>query len=109
MQKYKKGTNRISASRLIEAARLLSVPVSDFIESLATSEAEPEQVFPMTRDEHDLLLAFRSARDDVRRPLVALAQAAREQTERANVPRMGRLRQGRRLPRRQKAARGVRP
>ena len=40
VQKYEKGTNRISASRLFGAARLLSVPVSYFFEGLAASEAE---------------------------------------------------------------------
>ena len=73
VQKYEKGTNRISASRLFGAARLLSVPVSFFFEGLATSDTQSENVIPMTRDEHDLLLAFRSAREDVRRPLVAPA------------------------------------
>ena len=79
MQKYEKGTNRISASRLFAAARLLSVPVSYFFQGLAASEAELGHVIPMTRDEHDLLLAFRSAREDVRAPLIALVQASRGQ------------------------------
>jgi transcriptional regulator with XRE-family HTH domain len=108
VQKYEKGSNRISASRLFDAARLLSVPVSFFFEGLAASEADPEQVTPMTRDEYDLLLAFRSAKEDVRRPLVALVQASREEPERAAPSRTGRLRQSRRLPRRQKAMRGGR-
>jgi transcriptional regulator with XRE-family HTH domain len=106
VQKYEKGTNRISASRLFAAARLLSVPVSYFFEGLAASEAQPESVIPMNSDEHDLLLAFRSAREDVRRPLVALVQASRDQPERASPPRAGRLRQGRRPLRYQKAGRG---
>ena len=80
VQKYEKGTNRISASRLFGAARLLSVPVSYFFEGLATPEAEAEHVIPMTRDEHDLLLAFRSAREDVRGPFIALVQASRGQS-----------------------------
>jgi transcriptional regulator with XRE-family HTH domain len=84
VQKYEKGTNRISASRLFGAARLLSVPVSFFFEGLATSDTQSENVIPMTRDEHDLLLAFRSAREDVRRPLVALVQASHGQRERAS-------------------------
>jgi transcriptional regulator with XRE-family HTH domain len=109
VQKYEKGTNRISASRLFDAARLLSVPVSFFFEGLATSDAPSENVIPMTRDEHDLLLAFRSAREDVRRPLVALVQASREQSERSNPPRTGRLRQSRRPLRHQKVARSSEP
>ena len=108
VQKYEKGTNRISASRLFNAAQLLSVPVSYFFEGLAALDAEPGHVIPMTRDEHDLLLAFRSAREDVRGPFIALVQASREQPERAAPPRVGRLRQGRRLSRHQKVARGGR-
>ena len=84
VQKYEKGTNRISASRLFGAALLLSVPVSFFVEGLEASDAPSENVIPMTRDEHDLLLAFRSAREDVRRPLVALVQASHGQPERAS-------------------------
>ena len=109
VQKYEKGTNRISASRLFGAARLLSVPVSYFFEGLATSEAEPEHVIPMTRDEHDLLLAFRSAREDVRGPFIALVQASREQPERASPQHPVLLRQSRRPLRRQKVARSRQP
>jgi len=108
VQKYEKGTNRISASRLFDAARLLSVPVSYFFEGLAASDAEPERAIPMNRDEHDLLLAFRNAREDVRGPLIALAQASREQPERASPQRPARPRQGRRPSLRQKVARGGR-
>ena len=105
VQKYEKGTNRISASRLFGAARLLSVPVSYFFEGLATADAEPGHVIPMTRDEHDLLLAFRNAREDVRGPLVAIVQASRDQAERPSPPRAGRVRHGRRPLRHQKVAR----
>ena len=109
VQKYEKGTNRISASRLFGAARLLSVPVSYFFEGLATPEAEAEHAIPMTRDEHDLLLAFRSAREDVRGPFIALVQASREQPERAGPQHPVRLCQSRRPLRRQKLARSRQP
>ena len=38
IQKYEKGTNRVSASRLQGIARLLSVPVSYFFEDLAAAD-----------------------------------------------------------------------
>jgi hypothetical protein len=73
------------------------VPVSYFFEGLAASDAEPGHVIPMTRDEHDLLLAFRSAREDARGPLVAFVQASREQPDRAAGPqRSARLRRSQR-------------
>jgi transcriptional regulator with XRE-family HTH domain len=105
VQKYEKGTNRISASRLFGIAQVLSVPVSYFFEGLATSETEMDHVIPMTHEEQELLLAFRDARQEVRNHLIALVQASREQPERASLQRTGRLRQGRRPLRHQKVAR----
>jgi transcriptional regulator with XRE-family HTH domain len=40
VQKYEKGANRLSASRLAAAAKALGVPVSYFFEGLQTSGAE---------------------------------------------------------------------
>ena len=42
VQKYERGANRVSASKLYEIARALSVPVPYFFEGLAT--ANPEDV-----------------------------------------------------------------
>ena len=39
IQKYEKGSNRISASRLFEAARILAVPVQYFFDGLPDTEA----------------------------------------------------------------------
>ncbi len=37
MQKYEKGTNRISASRLYDLARLLDVPIEHFFDDMPTA------------------------------------------------------------------------
>ena len=40
VQKYEGGANRVSASRLSEMARILSVPISYFFSDLETAESE---------------------------------------------------------------------
>lgn len=41
VQKYEKGANRIGASRLVQIASALNVPVSFFFEGLATNGTKP--------------------------------------------------------------------
>jgi len=41
VQKYEKGSNRISASKLWELSVLLAVPISAFFEGLASDDGEP--------------------------------------------------------------------
>jgi transcriptional regulator with XRE-family HTH domain len=40
VQKYEKGANRISASRLLDIATVLEMPVADFFEGLVSSKAK---------------------------------------------------------------------
>ncbi len=87
VQKYEKGTNRISASRLQQIAQVLGVSI-DFL--YGGDAAKPEPVAPafaempspgydadlLTADSLKLLRAYREIRDrKVRRRLVDLAQA----------------------------------
>jgi transcriptional regulator with XRE-family HTH domain len=48
VQKYERGSNRISAGRLFEMAQALGVPVTYFFEGMsdAVAEASPAQVHP---------------------------------------------------------------
>ena len=47
VQKYEKGTNRISASRLEQMARLLQVPIAFFFEGLPShSKGKKSQSYP---------------------------------------------------------------
>jgi transcriptional regulator with XRE-family HTH domain len=75
IQKYERGTNRVSASRLQEIAEVLSVPVSHFFEGLASREtaaaSEPPPAGELTAQEiRDLNGAFASIKDKTVRQAV---------------------------------------
>ena len=83
IQKYEKGTNRVSASRLQEIARILDVPVTFFFDGQDGEAGAPStsglgmvEQFLTGRDSIDLVRAFNSLEDRaVRRALVELAVA----------------------------------
>jgi len=60
VQKYEKGTNRISASRLYRMAQILGVPVQYFFEDLPQSVASGEQAegFAEARGDHAMIMDF---------------------------------------------------
>jgi transcriptional regulator with XRE-family HTH domain len=74
IQKYERGTNRVSASRLQEIAEVLSVPISHFFEGLsATDEAVSGDTLAseLTAQEiRDLNGAFASIKDKTVRQAV---------------------------------------
>jgi transcriptional regulator with XRE-family HTH domain len=86
VQKYEKGANRISASRLHQLCKILEVPVSFFFDGapqeptlpvLVAAEQSPSYVndFLTTSDGVALMLAFRRIHDPkVRRAIVALVE-----------------------------------
>ncbi len=81
VQKYEKGTNRISASRLYYASKILGVPVQAFFEDLPGSEgdagfsepAENNSVMSslMNTEGIQLAKAFRDADNTTKRKLIA--------------------------------------
>lgn len=85
VQKYERGTNRISASKLYEIARALELPISDFFDGLdetsaASGMAEAPAAFrhalPTSSDGLELANAFeRLKRGKVRKRLVELVKA----------------------------------
>ena len=86
VQKYEKGSNRISASRLFYAAKILGVPVQAFFEDLPGTEgdtgfsetnAESSVMSSMMNAEGiKLAKAFRDADNSTKRKLIAtLARA----------------------------------
>ena len=86
IQKYESGKNRISASRLLEATRLLKVPVGYFFEDApddasaatggSTNETSAVIDFPATTEGVRLNKAFDRVRDaKLRRNIVALVRA----------------------------------
>jgi transcriptional regulator with XRE-family HTH domain len=64
VQKYEKGTNRISVDRLKQIAKALDVPINEFfsLEKLVVSE-NPTAYGKMTDDEQLLLHLFREIKD----------------------------------------------
>lgn len=81
-QKYEKGNNRVSASRLEQFAKCLDVPVSFFFEDRSSEEAKHKnpphdlaQRLLATRDGIDLAKAFVAIEDrSLRRSIVAMAK-----------------------------------
>jgi transcriptional regulator with XRE-family HTH domain len=84
IQKYEKGANRVSASRLQEFAKMLDVPVSFFFDGLASNGAKrknaPEdlaQQLLATRDGIELTKAFISIDDKaLRHSIVNMVEKA---------------------------------
>ncbi|HTT85335.1 MAG TPA: helix-turn-helix transcriptional regulator [Rhizomicrobium sp.] len=88
MQKYEKGANRVSVTRLLKIAEQLGMPLAHFVEGLgskrardqnATHELTPAQLL-QTNDALRLITAFNSIKSaTVRRRCIELVQSlARE-------------------------------
>ncbi len=76
LQKYERGSNRISASRLYELAQLFDVPVSYFYEGMEQGKGAPD-VTLTKRETLELVKAYYSISDPaVRGCIRRLAQAA---------------------------------
>ncbi len=79
IQKYEKGSNRISASRLLDVAAILDVPPTYFFEGLdgTASKDGSSQNLLVDRDGADLLRAFNSIEDrGTRRAIISVVTAA---------------------------------
>jgi transcriptional regulator with XRE-family HTH domain len=83
VQKYERGVNRLSASRLYQVARFLKTPISYYFDGLPLIEGDDghlereRQIAASiaTADGYDLATAFGAiARPDLQRLLVRLAQ-----------------------------------
>ena len=72
VQKYETGSNRVSASKLYEAAKLMKVPISDFFPKDASDADEFEAI---DHHEADMLRAYRAASPDVRQAMHSFAQS----------------------------------
>jgi transcriptional regulator with XRE-family HTH domain len=74
VQKYEHGENRLSASRLFKAARLLDRPVSFFFEELG-GEAVAKESNGFSREEIELVRHFRQIpSDEVREHLLQMTK-----------------------------------
>jgi transcriptional regulator with XRE-family HTH domain len=88
VQKYERGTNRVSASRLFQLARALDTPITWFFEDMESDRAardkaptENEEADPMSRRETLELVRVYSRIDDrkVRKKLYEMAKALAEE------------------------------
>jgi len=78
VQKYERGTNRMSASKLYEAAEILGVPVARFFEGLSGTGVEEETLTDtnLKTDLQRLICAFESVTTEKRGWLVQTAEIA---------------------------------
>ncbi|MDE1939139.1 MAG: helix-turn-helix transcriptional regulator [Alphaproteobacteria bacterium] len=79
VQKYETGTNRVSASRLVEIARVLDVPLLSFLPEAPAGEGPSELTraseFATSAEGLELCLAFLAISDtQLRRTIVALVR-----------------------------------
>jgi transcriptional regulator with XRE-family HTH domain len=89
VQKYERGTNRVSASRLFQLARALDTPITWFFEEMESdraaaaekAEGAGEDTDPMSRRETLELVRVYSRIDDrkVRKKLYEMAKALAEE------------------------------
>lgn len=75
IQKYERGANRISASKLIEIARSLGLPPAELLRDLADSEGQDEELaLPSTPGAQELIAVYKKLRPPIRRALLNLAR-----------------------------------
>ena len=82
LQKYEKGANRISASRLYQLSLIFGVPVESFFEDLegGVSSSSPDDVM-LTRETMNFVRAYYRIRDpDEREALHAMIKAMGKRT-----------------------------
>jgi transcriptional regulator with XRE-family HTH domain len=81
IQKYERGANRVSSSKLYEIAQKLDVPLTTFFEGLDHPEGGGETPsadmigFLGENGSQDLVTAFKAMTPELRRRLVSLAKA----------------------------------
>ena len=86
VQKYERGTNRVSSSKLYEIAQKLDTPLSSFFEGLdhpAGGQSVSGELIDFLGESgsQDLVTAFKALKPQLRKRLVALATAMAEADE----------------------------
>ena len=86
VQKYERGSNRVSASKLVHIARVLGVPASHLLGEQPDGTATPDPLMSLDPDVRALALALGRVKSPaVRRSLVQLARTLADGDE-ANGP-----------------------
>jgi transcriptional regulator with XRE-family HTH domain len=79
IQKYERGANRVSASKLVEIATSLDVPPAQFLEGLGdVKEGAIDQSLLGAPGAPDLLAAYAHLPPELRRAVLQLAQSLAE-------------------------------
>jgi transcriptional regulator with XRE-family HTH domain len=84
VQKYEKGTNRIGGSRAVQIAAALKVSVAELYKGLEVGadkqgeESAGAAAVAQSRQEMDLLEAFRCCSAAARQAIISVAEAARQ-------------------------------
>lgn len=79
VQKYEKGTNRISASKLYQLSRILSCQVQDFFAGLQENNARPASIVASSRLDYEILNLLHGLTDArIKRQIRALLDAVIE-------------------------------
>ncbi len=82
VQKYERGSNRVSASKLVQIARVLEVPASHLLGEQADGRALPDPLMTLDPDVRALAQALERVKNPaVRRSLVQLARSLADQGE----------------------------
>ena len=74
IQKYERGANRISASKLIEIARALSVSPADLLRDLDGASQESGPTAPTAPGAQELVSIYHRLRPPLRRAVLNLAR-----------------------------------
>jgi len=77
VQKYERGTNRISASKLWDISGILGIPIPWFFEGADEPDTEGEDI-RMKRETLELSRAYNALTKKIRRDLLALFKASGE-------------------------------
>lgn len=74
IQKYERGANRISASKLIEIARSLGLPPAELLRDLADAADDADVALPSAPGAQELIAAYQRLRPPLRRAVLNLAR-----------------------------------
>ena len=74
IQKYERGANRISASKLIEIARALGLPPAELLRDLGDATGAEAELPPNAPGAQDLLVAYQRLKPPLRRAVLNLAR-----------------------------------
>ena len=87
VQKYEKGTNRISASKLFELAKILDCSVQDFFSGLTESGGSRAQTHNPSRLDYEILVLLGRVPDNnLKRQIRGLLEAMMANVGNASTP-----------------------